>query len=457
MNFRIVSTATPAQPERRLLLIFAGWAMDAAPFSHIKANGMDVAVVWDYRDIDTPLPDTIASYSEICIMAWSFGIPAAARFMSANPQLPITARVAINGTMTPVNDRTGIPEAIFRGTLEGLCERSLTKFYRRMCGSAEAFARFMSVRPERDITTLAAELEAVAGRHTTYSNSLWDSVVISAADAIIPPANQEAAWQGHHDIRRIDAPHMPDMQQLVNTLFTNKPLISDRFRGCRDSYSENADIQSGMALRLASLWPAAPGCPRRIIEIGAGSGAYTRVYAPHTGTTDRLELWDIADIEPSLPGEHRITDAETAILTLPPHSVDIITGSASIQWMNSPALFVSRCLSCLRPGGILLLSTFGPDNFKEITDTDGSAPHYISAQAWTDIISAEGFSAEISEERIVRQFSSPSEMLRHIRLTGVNAVQDDPLKAAAKARRIVRTGTCALTYHPIYIRVIAGG
>ena len=47
-------------------------------------------------------------------------------------------------------------------------------------------------------------------------------------------------------------------------------------------------------------------------------------------------------------------------------------------------------------------------------------------------------------------------MLRHIRLTGVNAVQDDPLKAAAKARRIVRTGTCALTYHPIYIRVIAG-
>ena len=47
--------------------------------------------------------------------------------------LPICERVALNGTVTPVDDLKGIPQQVFEGTLEGLNEVALEKFIRRMC------------------------------------------------------------------------------------------------------------------------------------------------------------------------------------------------------------------------------------------------------------------------------------------------------------------------------------
>ena len=47
MEFRIVSSAGA----RRLILIYAGWAMDWHPFSNLRRSGYDIAVVWDYNDI----------------------------------------------------------------------------------------------------------------------------------------------------------------------------------------------------------------------------------------------------------------------------------------------------------------------------------------------------------------------------------------------------------------------
>ena len=44
----------------------------------------------------------------------------------------ICERVALNGTVTPVDDLKGIPQQVFEGTLEGLNESTLEKFIRRM-------------------------------------------------------------------------------------------------------------------------------------------------------------------------------------------------------------------------------------------------------------------------------------------------------------------------------------
>lgn len=56
----------------RLILIYAGWAMDAGVFRGLRRPGYDIAVVWDYRNfvIDWSFA---SSYCEICIVAWSLG------------------------------------------------------------------------------------------------------------------------------------------------------------------------------------------------------------------------------------------------------------------------------------------------------------------------------------------------------------------------------------------------
>ncbi|MDE6192119.1 MAG: DUF452 family protein, partial [Muribaculum sp.] len=42
---------TVKQGNTKLILIFAGWGMDSNPFREIRLDGYDIAVVWDYRDM----------------------------------------------------------------------------------------------------------------------------------------------------------------------------------------------------------------------------------------------------------------------------------------------------------------------------------------------------------------------------------------------------------------------
>ncbi|MDE5744352.1 MAG: DUF452 family protein, partial [Paramuribaculum sp.] len=155
MNHEIISHIGSS----RLIIFFAGWGMDDTPFRNMKFPGYDVAVVWNYS---TPgfAADFWHDYSEICILAWSYGVYYAGRFIENHPELPITARIAINGTLYPVDNEKGIPVQIFNATLNALSEPSVKKFYRRMCGSSALYECFMNNLPERSVESLAAELNA---------------------------------------------------------------------------------------------------------------------------------------------------------------------------------------------------------------------------------------------------------------------------------------------------------
>jgi len=47
-------------------------------------------------------------------------------------------------------------------------------------------------------------------------------------------------------------------------------------------------------------------------------------------------------------------------------SVDLILSNATFQWCNDLARTFQECLRVLRPGGLLMFTTFGPDTLKEL-------------------------------------------------------------------------------------------
>ena len=142
---------------RRLILIFAGWGSDPALYKDIRIEGWDTAVVWDYRylSLDT---ERLLPYSTIYLYAWSMGVWAAS---SVNHLLDIDCAFAINGTGTPRHDLTGIPAAIYDGTLDTLDERNLKKFRLRMACDRETAARLDTLLPTPDISGLKEELAAI--------------------------------------------------------------------------------------------------------------------------------------------------------------------------------------------------------------------------------------------------------------------------------------------------------
>lgn len=436
---------------RKLILIFAGWGMDTHPFAGLKAGGYDIAVAFDYRQPDEEeTPEALREYEEICLIAWSFGVIAAANFIESHPRLPITARIAVNGTLCPVDDRRGIPEKIFRGTLESLSDTTLRKFNRRMCGSSEAFAAYSRQHPQRTIDDLREELAAIALRsHRSDLARLWDTVFVSDADMIIPTSAQMAAWDGHPDLRIVAGAHLPDFRSILSSAIVNKSLVAARFSESAVSYDCEASVQSHIARRVAEMAKNRATENDAVLEIGAGTGLLTRELARSTDA-DNLTLWDIATIPADLPGHHEKCDAETRINTAADESVGLITSASALQWFNSPATFIARCRRVLAAGGTFAASTFGEKNFHELTPYLPATLHYYSAAQWKEILRSQGWGdIEVEEEEITLRFDGPAELLRHISRTGVNALG----RSTKAAREIIRAGVSTLTYHPVYIRM----
>ena len=194
---------------KKLLLLFAGWGMDEQLFNDYDPNGYDFMLVYNYSSLDFNTHN-FKAYQEIKVLAWSLGVWAASQVLE-RCHLPVSSSSAINGTITPIDNNKGIPEAIYKGTLTQLSEASLFKFRRRICGTADCLSRFLAKAPKRSLEDLKFELEAVyqGSKHMPVSKFQWGKAFISKNDLAFPTKNQLYAWDSIPNIV-INEPHYPE-------------------------------------------------------------------------------------------------------------------------------------------------------------------------------------------------------------------------------------------------------
>lgn len=436
-----------------VILFFTGWAMDSRPFMKLCVPGFDIILIWDYSD--PTFPDwNLEKYEEIGVVGWSYGVPYAARFLSAIVLPNITATIAINGTLSPVSDDKGIPRRIFQGTVDNLSPANLRKFYRRMFSRKEDFDAFEATAPDREIGELRRELEEIGSQDFPQDAiSLYDTVVISSDDRVIPSKKQLNGWSGHPDIRVMDDGHVVDFQRLLPSFFRDNRVISRGFLSAADSYDAEAGVQRHIAERaFAILKDVMDTPPRRVFEAGVGSGFFTDMYMELWHPSDTL-WYDIAPARPGVKGR----DASLAIRNVKENSLDLVAGTSCLQWFHSPAKFIIDSIRKLRPGGILLLTSFADGHFQEFTPFIQSPLRYFSEAWFSAVLPDDAEVLHLSTERHTVEFDSVSHLLKHLSMTGVNGLS--PTDRIATTRNILANyprelnGKYTLTYMPIYLIV----
>lgn len=190
-----------------LVLFFSGWASSPLLFEHLVAPAnCDVWICYDYRTL-SPLPETIANYQKVHLIAWSMGVSIVERLIQLQP-FTFTSATAINGTPFPIDDSRGIPKNIFKGTLDLLNETNLTRFNIRMCGGRSVFQTFYkpSTRSLKELKSeLAALYESTPPKGTPL---VWTSAILGKQDRIFPAANQQKAWEERKvNVHSLEAPH----------------------------------------------------------------------------------------------------------------------------------------------------------------------------------------------------------------------------------------------------------
>ena len=189
-----------------LLLFFAGWVSDENLFRRTVAEGYDCLLCFDYRTLEFDY-SLLNGYREIRLLAWSMGVWVAGQILSGHTY-PWEMKLAVNGTPFPIDDRRGIAEAVFHGTLENFSDAALARFRRRICGGAGQVKEFLSHQPYRTTEELGAELAALEHEVGKVQPAafVWDKAIIGLCDKIFIPANQRTAWTGT-EVMEMEAEH----------------------------------------------------------------------------------------------------------------------------------------------------------------------------------------------------------------------------------------------------------
>lgn len=192
----------------KLTLFFAGWGMDEQPFIDYCPVESDLLICYDYRLLDFDFT-LLQGYEEIRLIAWSMGVWAASVVLQ-HIDVSISESIALNGTMTPVDDNKGIPRTVFERTLAGLNDVAFEKFIRRMCLKRDKTEAFLAKRPTRRVAELKEELQKIeeqaeAGAVPAFK---WGRAVIGRDDLIFITANQRNAWRDTGtEVIEHDIPH----------------------------------------------------------------------------------------------------------------------------------------------------------------------------------------------------------------------------------------------------------
>ncbi|MDR0573245.1 MAG: malonyl-ACP O-methyltransferase BioC [Tannerella sp.] len=243
----------------------------------------------------------------------------------------------------------------------------------------------------------------------------------------------------------------------------DKELIIRRFAKASASYEEEATVQRQIAVKMASLLTSHInlGHCRKILEIGCGTGIFSRILINRLKPEQML----LNDICPEMHEQlkdiindrvlFKSGDAETC----PFHEkYNLVASCSTIQWFKDPGAFFLRIHRLLTAEGLLAFSTFGNDNIREVSSLTGQRLSYLSPEELKNKLSARYHLLHVSEEKILKRFKNPKEILYHLKRTGVTGIgqqqwtRDHLIRFCDKYRMLYNDKEeVILTYHPIYI------
>ena len=144
------------------------------------------------------------------------------------------------------------------------------------------------------------------------------------------------------------------------------------FSRAAPDYDDAAVLQHEIGRRMLERLDYVRLEPRVILDIGCGTGLTTE------GLMKRYPAAQVLALDFALPmlertrrrgrllRRPRCLCGDLDFLPLADQSVDLVFSNASLQWSTRPAQAFADIARVLRPGGLVMFSSFGPDTLQEL-------------------------------------------------------------------------------------------
>lgn len=152
----------------------------------------------------------------------------------------------------------------------------------------------------------------------------------------------------------------------------NQGRTADIFDDIAKVYDDNATVQKEVANRLIERLDFIRCDAKVILDAGCGTGTAMKRLAKHfpkaslTGIDLSEEMLKIAKKQSGWFGKQKFSGQDMCHSLVEDNSVDFIFSNLALPWVTDIKACFSEWQRILKPGGLLLFSTFGPDTLKEV-------------------------------------------------------------------------------------------
>lgn len=210
------------------------------------------------------------------------------------------------------------------------------------------------------------------------------------------------------------------------------------FGQAAEGYDGAAVLQHEIGQRMLERLDYVRLQPTRILDIGCGTGVATEKLLRRYPKAEVLAL-DFA--LPMLAHARRrgrwlrrprCLCGDLDHLPLASRSIDLVFSNAAIQWSADPAGAIAEMHRVLRPGGLLMFSSFGPDTLHEMrtawSRVDGQAHvhGFVDMHDYGDMLIEAGMADPVMDtERITLTYADAVTLMRDLKAIGAgNAAID---------------------------------
>lgn len=180
---------------------------------------------------------------------------------------------------------------------------------------------------------------------------------------------------------------MADEQRYL----VDKQQARRAFAQAAEHYDEAAALQREVADRLLERLELVKLSPRRILDLGCGTGRVTQ------GLLSRYKKAKVVALDIAFPmarqtrkhgGWFRAPSAVCADaerLPFADNSFDLLISNLMLQWCQNLDETFAEFQRVLAPGGLLLFTSFGPDTLKELRISWATVDDYTHVNAFMDM------------------------------------------------------------------------
>jgi len=162
----------------------------------------------------------------------------------------------------------------------------------------------------------------------------------------------------------------------VNDSHITTSHVKRAFSAATASYDAHAVLQREIADRLLAHLSFTKIEPKRILDIGCGTGYFTRLLRAKYKRAEIVAV-DLSEAMVQttrrsharrMPwhGHHRHINADAAALPLKSERFDLVCSNLTMQWLPDPQAMLQEMRRVLAPGGLILFSTFGRRTLSEL-------------------------------------------------------------------------------------------